>query len=277
MNQMLKPMLCSTLDSPELPLTVRLRPYRNAAWWGQEKFDGWRVVMRKTGQELLAWGRKKGSKEPTRIDIPSHLVKAFLLFSQDFVLDGELWVPGGNSNDVNRRGVRDQVFVLFDVLELFGRSARAYTHEQRHQMVVMLGQQYDRQKPDGLIRVPETWAVTAAKIEAIWKRGGEGAILKRRDSKYVSRRSPDWIKVKKCEEDALTIVGFAASENGRPYGKALLRDDQGYETSCKVPTDQIKADIAKDPAKYDNAQLIIRFQERTRDGSYRNPVWRRLK
>lgn len=137
----------------------------------------------------------------------------------------------------------------------------------------------------------------------IWERDGEGVILKRRASRYSPGKRPkgDWIKVKQLRSAVLTIVGFQPSrgeiQNRGPYATVVLRDAEGYETTvktlndaeCRRFEDMIRVQTHTKDNDDSNAlefvlsqmhpaigrRLVIEYQERTPDGSYRHPRWDR--
>jgi bifunctional non-homologous end joining protein LigD len=59
-------------------------------------------------------------------------------------------------------------------------------------------------------------------VAAACKIGLEGVIGKRRDSRYVSRRSPDWIKLKCGQRQEFVIGGYTDPKGSRTGIGSLL-------------------------------------------------------
>lgn len=262
----IRPMLASAMtSSPDLPIDVRIRPYCNADWLLEPKFDGWRLTIRKTGTTVEAWSRPEDNQPALRKVLPPHIIKAVLQLP-DCYTDGELWFPGAHSWDVG--AIENQsklMFMMFDVVEVMGQSTRDKTYTERREMVECIAKHYKRGK---VIQIPPVVPVSMEAVQAIWDAGGEGAILKRVRSKYHQRRTDDWVKVKKISHATLTIIGFATGKSA--YSKILLRDDEGIETSCKTPTPALQRAIAADPNAYDGRRYVVSYQGRTPDRKYRH-------
>jgi ATP-dependent DNA ligase len=149
-------------------------------------------------------------------------------------------------------------------------------------------------------------------IKAVWDRGGEGAVLKRLDSKYYAGQRAGqrgvpacWIKIKREFHDTLTVVGFEPSRGtvrfpGHPFAIAKLRDAKGNETTCKVVNDKELAKLGIEfnrryPIRtervltlaqrvaeqsklagfkwpFEGRKLVIEHYGRTNKGGYRGPV-----
>jgi hypothetical protein len=181
--------------------------------------------------------------------------------------DGELVAATGKSWDVVTRGAQ-LVFVTFDLLTFQGLDVTSAPYDARRAALL-----------DILRRLPATQSVVStvtslrprwADVEAIWSRGGEGAILKRIDSRYQAGvRSPDWLKVKTVHHTTMTIIGFEAGRSG-PYSALRLRDDQGHVTTVKTPGHRLLAEITAAPAQFLEQRVVITYQERTPAGFYRH-------
>jgi hypothetical protein len=115
-----------------------------------------------------------------------------------------------------------------------------------------------------------SWSPNRRGEAAIWKRGGEGAILKRLSSRYQpGYRSPDWLKVKAEHTAVLTIIGFEMGKSG-PYSTLRLRDAGGHETTVKTLGNQLLRDITAAPDSFLGREVVITYQERTPAGFYRH-------
>jgi bifunctional non-homologous end joining protein LigD len=272
-----KPMLAST------PPRERLRAFE---WAIEEKFDGHRLIVSVHEGKVLAWSRAGNERE-----LAPH-VKRVLEDFPSCTLDGEeVVIGGGRSYDVKNQTLRHKTrFVVFDVLRLLKRDTTHESYDQRRKFLKELFKK--RLSPS--VMLAESWSVAVFPnnlryvARAVWKRDGEGVILKRRDAPYeIGKRSKHMIKIKKAQSAVLTIVGFKPSkgtkQNRGPYAIAILRDKERHETSVKVKDDDMLRrlndatggeHVTRHP--WIGRKLRIEFQERTPDGSYREPRWDRL-
>jgi ATP-dependent DNA ligase len=109
-------------------------------------------------------------------------------------------------------------------------------------------------------------------LQEVWKRDGEGLILKQLQAPYLPGKRPKatWLKMKALKSAAMTLYGFKAGKMG-PQSVMLLRDDTGNETQTKWKNlEQLDAFNAN-PQQFIGRRVRIEFQERTPEGNYRHP------
>jgi bifunctional non-homologous end joining protein LigD len=76
---------------------------------------------------------------------------------------------------------------------------------------------------DGPIKfTPYRTSGSAAMFRDACARGAEGIIAKRADSRYLSTRSTDWLKIKCVHEQEFVIGGYTAPQGSREWLGALL-------------------------------------------------------
>ena len=262
-----RPMLATPM-----PVGSDVSTFATSAWAMEEKFDGHRVVIVVgSNGEVTGWSRPRGHEAPLRRALPTHIVDVLETFPWG-TYDGELIVPGGKSFDVTcLSSAGRHVLVVFDVLRLLGDDVTRDSYAVRRGYLASIGEV----RGGTAVRLSESGPVSAARVKAIWTRGGEGAILKRLAAPYqAGARSKDWIKVKACATDVLTVVGYEAGKCG-PYSKVVLRDATGRETTVKTLDARELRNIAENPASYVGRKLRIEFQELTPDGRYRHGHWDR--
>src|SRR5262249_34474895 len=130
------------------------------------------------------------------------------LLVRSVTLDGEavICAPDGRSEFDRmravfaRKGSHEAFLYAFDLLELDGRDLRGEPwHVRRAALTQLL-----RDSAPG-IRLSEhsEAAYGAAVFRAACARGLEGIVAKRRDSRYRSGRSRDWIKIKNRSHPAI--------------------------------------------------------------------------
>ena len=211
--------------APELATLVDSAPANPEEWVFEVKFDGYRMLARiEKGKARLItrnnndWTDKLRplKKEIERIGLP------------DGWYDGEIVVHDADGRP--NFGLLQQAFdgndtaeiayFLFDAPYLGGYDLRNAALVDRR---ALLEGALKQAKASDVIRFssvfgtdPEGLAAAACKI------GLEGVIGKRRDSRYVSRRSPDWIKLKCGQRQEFVIAGYTDPKGARTGIGALL-------------------------------------------------------
>ena len=239
--------------------------YDAAAYVMEEKFDGHRLIVRKNGGDAVAWSRL-GNKRT----LPNHIADAMRLLPVG-VYDGELIVPGMKSYDVTA-GVNTgrEALVLFDLLEALGQDTTRRTQDERRALLeVAVEAAVER----GGVRLTEQFAPSVKTVKAIWARGGEGAIIKRRNAPYrPGVRSPDWVKAKGLRHVVVTITGWEKGKSG-PYSTTVGVDAKGTPVPVKTLDNATLRMIERDPLSFVGRRLVVQYQEQTPDGRYRHPMW----
>jgi len=294
--------------SPQLA-TLAESPPRDAAEWLYElKFDGYRLLARIDGKEVRCFTRN-GHDWSDRMP---ELVKALrTLELKSGWIDGEIVVEGDGGapdfqalqNAFERSSTSKIVYWMFDVPYLDGHDLRNVPFEQRS--VLLRGLVGEKTSPQ--LRVSEAFdADPRGLLAAAAKLGFEGIVGKRRDSGYVPRRSPTWIKLKSTRRQEFVIGGYTPPAGARnAFGSLLLgvHDDQGRLQYCgNVGTgfDEARlADLKKKldavaaksspfagpvPSTVKVAQWVqpklvaeVSFGEWTRDGRIRHSVFQGLR
>ena len=100
---------------------------------------------------------------------------------------------------------RTSSIIVFDIPFYGGYDLRAFPLVERREFLKKL---FETTPPE-TVRFSETFDVPADDIVASACRMGlEGVIGKRKTSTYVSRRSPDWIKLKCSQRQEFVIGGY---------------------------------------------------------------------
>lgn len=242
-------------------------------WVAEEKYDGHRLCVA-VAETVRAWSRNQIER------ILPHHIHAALDNLPSGVYDGELFVPGERSYGTATLENGDRlVLVLFDFTSLVGRDTVALrmTYDERR---AALREIFASLKLEPAVQLAWTREVknrddVSALARQVWDRDGEGLILKRRASLYrPGKRTKDWLKIKQLRQAATTIVGFAAGKMG-PQSVVILRDNEGNMTTVKWKNLALLSEIQGDPQKFIGRRVVIEYQERTPDGSYRHPRWDR--
>jgi hypothetical protein len=245
----------------------------------EEKYDGIRWIVRKSGNSVAAFSRPRGGKDEGNEQTITPALRAALLTLPDCLIDGEQVTPGGRSWNVSRID-SEKRFVVFDVIEVAGQSVTGLTYTERRAMLELLFAHYTATAPDvPLLSIPAMQPVSMAAVQAIWDRGGEGAIIKRIKSTYQpGRRSEDWVKVKTLHHETLTITGFKAgkADSTTPWSVTCLRADDGRETTVTTLNNATVELVSKDPSAWIGKRLVIYYTELTDTRNYRHGGWDHL-
>jgi len=210
--------------SPELATLVDAPPPDPENWLFEVKFDGYRMLARIEEGAVRLITRNANDWTDKLTPLKEELERMAL---PDGWYDGEIVVHddagkpdfGLLQTAFDGNGAVDINYFLFDIPYFDGHDLREMPLVDRRtvleQVLENAGSEKVRfsaefgAKPDELI-------VAACKI------GLEGVIGKRRDARYVSRRSPDWIKLKCGRRQEFVIGGFTDPKGARTGIGALL-------------------------------------------------------
>jgi bifunctional non-homologous end joining protein LigD len=211
------------------PMKAKLtaQAFDDPAWIFERKLDGERAIVSRTpaGAKLL-------SRTGRRMDNYPELTEAFEAESaQDFVADGEIVAFDGSRTSFEklqgRMGIADgrlarltgiKVFIyLFDLLELEGHDLTGLPLRERKLLL------RNHLEFHGPVRYTQHRNAKGRKyfLEAC-RKGWEGLVAKRVDSKYTHTRSNDWLKIKCAYGQELVIGGFTPPKGSRERFGALL-------------------------------------------------------
>ncbi len=209
------PMLCATADKPP----------SGDGWQFEMKYDGYRLQLA-VGDKTVALRTRTGIDWTDRF--PDIANAAKLLKVRDTVLDGE--AVAFDSNGIAAfpklvtalsHGGAGIVFVAFDVLRDSGIDlTNEPLSKRRAKLTKLLSGKAGK---SGAIRLAPVIESDGNKLLAdIAAAGGEGIIAKRLSSRYLSQRSPSWLKIKTVAREDAVVVGYAPSPAGRKFASLLL-------------------------------------------------------
>ncbi|MEH6564313.1 MAG: DNA ligase D [Halopseudomonas sp.] len=211
--ELLKPQLATLADAPP-----------NGDWLYEIKFDGYRVLARVRSGEVRLFTRN-GNDWTDRLASQAEAIAELQL--QDSWLDGEVVVLNDEGlpdfqalqNAFDQERDQSIVFYLFDAPFLNGVDLRDEPLEARRE--ALRGALEDNEKD--LLRYSSEFEAHHDDLYASACRMAlEGLIGKRRGSPYVSRRSPDWIKLKCRLRQEFVVVGYTEPKGSRTGFGALL-------------------------------------------------------
>lgn len=295
---------------PMRAMPAEVLPADDAAWAYEVKWDGYRIVAFVEGGRVRLQTR---NLLDATADFPELAGLAAALGPVDAVLDGEVVAFDDDGRPsfgaLQRRHERPTgvQYLIFDLLELDGRSTMALPYATRRRLL------------DGLeLRHGAAWDVPpmhvgggAALLEATRAQGLEGVLAKRLDARYEpGRRSGAWRKVKHLRAQELVVGGWLPGAGARrdTFGSLLVgyHDDQGaLRFAGRVGTGFRDADLrslaamleARAPAtcpfaepaslplevrrdgRFVRPDLVVQvaFAEWTHTGTVRHPTYRGLR
>jgi bifunctional non-homologous end joining protein LigD len=179
--------------APCLP-TSAPQPPSGVVWLHEIKHDGFRVIARKVGERVRLYSRPGNDLTYRFALIVEGLAR---LRSDSCIIDGEAVACDDNGmpsfERIRFRQHDGAVFLFaFDLIELNGNDLRREPLEVRKATLASL---LKRAAPG--LRFNEHIEADGPTVFAhACKMGLEGIVSKRKDSRYRSGRSPDWIKSK---------------------------------------------------------------------------------
>ena len=209
----LKPALATLVDRPP-----------PGDWHYEIKFDGYRILARKQGRHVRLYTRN-GHDWTERLPLQAKALAT--LYCGDAWLDGEVVVLGDNGlpdfqalqNAFERNAPKDIIFYLFDAPFLNGEDLREQPVEQRRTALRAVMEN----NRSATLRFSEDFSAAPQDIiESACALKLEGIIGKRAGSSYVSRRTPEWIKLKCRLRQEFVIIGFSKPKGSRSGFGALL-------------------------------------------------------
>jgi bifunctional non-homologous end joining protein LigD len=209
--------------APELATLVDKPPSAPEGWVFEVKFDGYRMLARVEGKSVRLITRNGNDWTSKLKPLQQELQRMKLA---DGWYDGEIVV-----NDEHGRpnfGMLQLAFdgsnttpiqyFIFDAPYLNGYDLRDVRLDERR---ALLGAELEKKQSESVHFSAEFGEDPAQLIEAACKLGLEGVIGKRRESRYVSRRSPDWIKLK-CQQRQEFVIGGYTDPQGARIGIGSL-------------------------------------------------------
>jgi bifunctional non-homologous end joining protein LigD len=194
--------------------------FSHPAWVYERKLDGIRCVAIRDGDAISMLSRNDldlGGRYP---EVRQAL--AAQTGAARFAVDGEIVAFDGAQTSFSKLAQRGHhpvpvFYYVFDLLWLEGADVRALPLRTRKRLL------HDAISYDDPLRwTPHRNGDGEAMFKEACRKGWEGVIAKRADSRYSSTRSKDWQKFK-CEAgQELVIGGFTAPRGSRTEFGALL-------------------------------------------------------
>ncbi len=272
--------------------TLTEKYFSDPDWIYEEKFDGIRAIVIKNKDKVLIYSRNKNlqnSKFPSLVEVLKKQKE------KNFILDGEIvafekGITAFSKLQQYKKQKIDVYFYAFDLL-----------HFDKYSLINM--SLIDRKKAlkkhirfsKKLKYTPHVAKEGEKYLKKACKKGWEGIIAKQKDSKYISKRTRNWLKFKCSNRQEFLIVGYTQPQRSRVGFGALLigyyekgkirfagKVGTGYDTQfLKKFSKKLKS--LETSRKYleklpNNAHFVrpclvaeIAFTEWTSDGKLRHP------
>lgn len=259
----------------EHPMALCSR-YLTGDWVAQPKLDGCRA--------FLQLGTKRNNFMDRSDSFPQ-FADAVIDELAGTILDGEFMAPprGGESALMSDTGglfrsgpaaaarLQKQFgpaqFVVFDVLRVGKLNVADQSLRRRGAHLRIIVEWLNQIYPEcGIVRAEDHPATEEAVLEMV-RAGHEGAVLKRLDSTYQERRSPDWQKVKIRSPVDLVVTGWKAGRNA----------NQGKVGSLAVSVyDPAAPGGFREVGHAGNMTVALRNSLSAADGSLRSEFYHRV-
>jgi ATP-dependent DNA ligase len=242
-----------------------IKDFSKNDWLLEEKYDGHRIILRiNEDRSVQAWSRVGNERT-----LPPQILRATKGLPVA-TIDTEMYVPGGISTDVTSLDKQHLLkMVAFDILKVGNHSAMDRSQEERRALLEAALSKVDGDN----IRLAEQWDPSEEALHAVWHREGEGGILKLRKSPYLAgARAKSWVKLKMEGSAILVVTGFEAGLSG-PHSCIVGVEEGGTAVgTVKTLNREWLRQIGKEPKAFIGRRLLINFQLRTKEGSFRHPM-----
>ena len=195
-------------------------PFSDPDWIFERKLDGIRCIAHRDGSGVRLLSRTDRDMSGGYPELVAALESQP---AADFVIDGEVVALDSRGvtsfQRLQRRGKQRVAIYLyvFDLLRHEGADLRALPLRER-KAALRKGLRFE----DPIRYTPHRNRDGERLFEEACRKGLEGIIAKRAESRYTATRSRDWLKLKCHAEQELVIGGYTAPQGSRTDFGALL-------------------------------------------------------
>lgn len=296
--------------SPQLATPVE-QPPEGSEWIHETKFDGYRVICRKSGETVRLFTRR-GQDWTARFTSIARQLQTLPV--RDAILDGEVVVLSeSGASDFQRlqnamkSGTASHLkYYVFDLPWCDGQDLQAEPLVERKRRLHKILRSNARKHPDVLYS-EHVQSKGREMLALACRQGLEGLISKRAESQYEQRRSRNWLKSKcRCGQE-FVIGGYTQPAGSRTAFGALLlgyhepsgglrycgRVGSGFDERTLTSLNKRLKPLEQKVAPFQNPpmgsaargvgwvrpQLVadVTYREATRDHQLRQPVFHGLR
>lgn len=272
------------------------KAFHLSGWIYEEKYDGIRILAYKEGAHISLITRNDIVRTERYPEVAAAVSK---LKPRTLLMDGEVVVFDKHNVShfqLLQQGKGPVKYAVFDCLYLNRKDLRsAPLRERRENLTELL-----RGGGTGTIVLSQELAANGRKaFEVAKRRKLEGLVAKNLESKYVEKRSREWLKVKVNRESEFVIGGYTKPGGSREYLGALLlgvyeenklryagKVGTGFDTeTLRTLSEKLKKlrqekspfadEVREKGATFVRQKLVaqIAYTEWTKDGKLRHPTF----
>jgi bifunctional non-homologous end joining protein LigD len=272
------------------------KAFHLSGWIYEEKYDGIRILAYKEGAHISLITRNDIVRTERYPEVAAAVSK---LKPRTLLMDGEVVVFDKHNVShfqLLQQGKGPVKYAVFDCLYLNRKDLRsAPLRERRENLTELL-----RGGGTGTIVLSQELAANGLKaFEVAKRRKLEGLVAKNLESKYVEKRSREWLKVKVNRESEFVIGGYTKPGGSREYLGALLlgvyeenklryagKVGTGFDTeTLRTLSEKLKKlrqekspfsdEVREKGATFVRQKLVaqIAYTEWTKDGKLRHPTF----
>ncbi|HXR83048.1 MAG TPA: DNA ligase D [Hanamia sp.] len=279
------------------------KPFDDKQWLFEIKWDGYRAVAEKSGDEISLYSRNGLNFRQTYPIVAEQLKN----IDTDCIIDGEIVVLNDEGKPdfqllqhYSENKNRPVQYYIFDLLELNGEDTTSLPLIDRKELLQKI-------IPENPVIKYSDHIMEKGKefFEVSKEKDLEGIMAKRIDSKYYpGTRTTDWLKIKNHKTAEAIISGYTEPAGSRQFfGSLILAEKEGTEfkyvgnagsgfndQSLKELFDLMQPLIQKQSPfkeKIKNTSSVtwikpelvceIKYSEITADGKFRHPVFLHLR
>jgi len=204
--------------APQLATLID-EPFSDQNWIFEEKFDGIRCIAIRSNGKVSLYSRNHKSLNR---DFPEIVSALEAKKSKDYVVDGEVVAFAGRVTSFSKlqNRARKKTALHFYLFDLLFWDKEPLTKLCQLERKKWLKAHFPFGGP--IHYTPHVKASGEAFYKKMCNRGLEGAIAKRADASYKSKRSRNWLKFKCSKGQELVIGGYTKPQGSRKHFGALL-------------------------------------------------------
>jgi bifunctional non-homologous end joining protein LigD len=210
--------------APQLASLASAAP-TSGEWSWEIKLDGYRLMARVDGGDvrlITRGGHDWSSRMPALVKAVQTLgLTSGWLDGEIVVMNDETGTPAFNAlqNAFDRSRTEAIRYFLFDLPYFEGYDLRAVPLVQRRQLL----QQVLAEHPHERLHFSADFDADARSLlESARRMGLEGLIAKRKDSRYESRRTETWLKIKNKLRQEFVVAGYTDRSSGEAQIGSLM-------------------------------------------------------
>lgn len=243
----------------------------------QVKLDGMRLnAYLENGKVVF---KSRNGKDNKNVDYLADSVIELLGGNENLVVDGELYKHQENFNKIislsKRKGNIKLDYFVYDIYDASNPGASFIDRfVKRFEGITQIGE-FVKIVP--VSRISSQEDLMNQHQKAVNEKY-EGIMVRKKDSKYVQKRSNDLLKVKSFITEEFEIVGFTEG-SGRDAKSVVFECelDDGNTFHCRPAWDlqrrqKVYQECIEDFSLYEGKMLTVKFFEFTKDGSLRFPT-----